>query len=760
MTLQRSFLTLSIKDQVCLTIFILTIFSILVILCLPCSFSYEILREDYKKKKKFFYNEFKKYIEACFFYQGYHLLKYEELIKRMHKQAYKYSTREGIFNYTSEFKKEFTDDYPIKDLRDDIDEDDKNRNDILYYYCFNKEEEKCKAIKELLKEKYDSIYSLLFSTDVYNRFRIPGLYGPIVNKAMSVSVNNSFIFSFDKDIIKNNININFENYIQELMDFIILHLNSYLDFDFFLYESLFSKIEGELNSSSLMSEVENNITNKDKIIFDFAKEKMGYFSSINFANDKSYLSSYNPENDNIYYLELDMPSDFLMNIHQSISVGLDVDFIPLHPDNETLLFSDICLFFLMKQTHDIYTEDAINDLFKKIRKGNITINDCFWDKNIFEKQKIIKEIFDNKEKPFLDRSNKIYQGMFNIGGNNILYYMKYSFPNMNLLYNFQSDYLILDQINFYLFASFKEPIENSNFIWAQYKNLFYLIVILIIYIWLICFAINMLIFYKIIKQITEPIYKLLEAIKTNNIKDETIFKYEYDDIINELFITCKELLTRQIDTSNSLKFSNQFNVLNIGKEEHNLVDKNKYEKNLIINNDLMNRLISEQQNLNDLSDDIDINTDTDIDDCINKENTNKKSTKEDEPNIKENNKEIHCDEKDKINQNKINDEEDKKPYKYLFQLAEYLYYYRCKNEENIVNINISEQIEDKKSKKKVKKKLSKQTNSEYRENISINMFEDKDVTYLWYMEMKKKKNRSFNYEIGDDYEELFTDYND
>ena len=49
--------------------------------------------------------------------------------------------------------------------------------------------------------------------------------------------------------------------------------------------------------------------------------------------------------------------------------------------------------------------------------------------------------------------------------------------------------------------------------------------------------------------------------------------------------------------------------------------------NVCFNNYLMNQLIKEQQNLNDLSGDIDINTDTDIDDCINKENTNKKSTK-------------------------------------------------------------------------------------------------------------------------------------
>ena len=56
-------------------------------------------------------------------------------------------------------------------------------------------------------------------------------------------------------------------------------------------------------------------------------------------------------------------------------------------------------------------------------------------------------------------------------------------------------------------------------------------IILIIYIWIICFIINMIIYCKVAKQITEPIYKLQEAIENNNIKDESVFVYEYDQII-------------------------------------------------------------------------------------------------------------------------------------------------------------------------------------------------------------------------------------
>ena len=54
------------------------------------------------------------------------------------------------------------------------------------------------------------------------------------------------------------------------------------------------------------------------------------------------------------------------------------------------------------------------------------------------------------------------------------------------------------------------------------------------------------------------------------------------------------------------------------------------------------------------------------------------------------------------------------------------------------------------------KKISKKMTEED-ENSKINIFKDKDITYMWYMEAKKKKNKSFNYQISDNYEELFND---
>ena len=110
---------------------------------------------------------------------------------------------------------------------------------------------------------------------------------------------------------------------------------------------------------------------------------------------------------------------------------------------------------------------------------------------------------------------------------------------------------------------------------------------------------------------------------------------------------------------------------------------------------------------------------------------------------------------DNINkQNKIQEEEDKdkRSYKSLFKLAQYLYYYRCKVEENNITININSNADNKKSNiskfnknqgnnQKHKKSLSKVgIIDKNEENISINVLKGKDLTYLWYMEMKKKNN--------------------
>ena len=39
------------------------------------------------------------------------------------------------------------------------------------------------------------------------------------------------------------------------------------------------------------------------------------------------------------------------------------------------------------------------------------------------------------------------------------------------------------------------------------------------------------------------------------------------------------------------------------------------------------------------------------------------------------------------------------------------------------------------------------------------MLRNKNISYLWYMEAKKKMNKSLNYKINTNYDELFNDFN-
>jgi hypothetical protein len=293
--------------------------------------------------------------------------------------------------------------------------------------------------------------------------------------------------------------------------------------------------------------------------------------------------------------------------------------------------------------------------------------------------------------------------------------------------------------------------------------------------------VNLIIFYKIIKRLTEPFKKLLEAVQTSSIKDENTFIYEYDDIINELFITCKELITGKIDKSNNEKGLNNFKILSLPKDSQNDIEENRYVKNLIINNDLMNQLIIQQQTMMDFSKNIQIN------DFNTDNNEGKKNASSNQImnlninnclNLGRNSIKINTINNKKLITNEVKEIEDKQPYQKLFQISQYLYYYQNKTDNNYIQINdntIIEKDESRMSKfsKKYEKKNSFKINEKFfksikrgdskiyedsYKNISINMINNQSLSYLWYMEAKKKNNKSLNYKIGDNFDELFTEY--
>ena len=803
MTLQSQFLTLSMKEQIFIIIIALTLLSVLVILCITCSFSYEILNEDYKQKKLYFYDKYKEYIESCFYVQNFKILQYEEILKRMQTQIWIYHQSTHIYNFQFNFNQndnEIIENFIFIGNEKITSKKTSKNNDVLFFACYYNNgnqiiNQVCNLVNNYLKNNYFTLSSMIMTHDIYNSFRFPGYEKPIFNSPLLVSINSSSIFCFNYSMLNENMKVifgeteidyvKFNTYydlkIKTILSYITNIILFYLPKQFIFFEHLFSKVIEEIRAIFNFTNFNPNDIN---LITEFAKVASGYYSSINYSIGQFYFLSYI---DNTYfYCETNIINDFLSFIHNKLNNYLDISFIPLFSENKTIISPELCIIFLLRQSKYRLSKEEINILLKQIIKGKSTIEDCFLNKNVFKEQIKTKEIFDLNFKSFMDIDNVIMQGLID-EKEHPLYYVKYSYPSYNVLKDFRSDYFLLDQIDFYFFISFKEPIEYTKHILKNNRNYFYLIILIIIKIWMICLCINIIIFNKVIKQLTEPIQNLQDAVESSSIKDESIFEYEYDDIINDLFLTCKELLSGQI-TKNENEKGVKFDILSVPKDKQKDFDTNKYKKNLIINKKIMNQLINQQRNMNDFSKNIKINEELEFNDF--EENIKKEkddnfrhefhdeskpllNTKNNENDNSFNKNEISND----ININKINEEKDRKPYRKLFQISNILYYHINKVEDNrihLLNYNSNDGSKTSKISKinnntneslspnsKLKKKIKKEESIDKSEleNLTINMLNNKNITYLWYMEEKKKKNFSFNYNVNDNYDELFIDNN-
>ena len=805
MTIQSHFLTLSMKEQIFITIIVLTCFSILVILCLTCSFSYEILKEDYKQKKLYFFDKYREYIESCFYVQNFKSLQYEEIIKRMQTQIWLFHQSTQIYNFGSNFNQ--YDNEIIKSFvfsGNGYESITKKKttynNDVLFFVCYYNNgyqviSQMCNLIYNKVKNYYLPLSSMIMTHDIYDSFRLPGYDEPIFSSPMIASINRSSLFSFNSSKIYESLkeilgeteinyfkfNTYYETKIKYILGYVAKIVIFYLSKQINFFEHLFRKVVEEIDTIQNLKTINPNDL---KAVYDFAKATSGYYSSIDYSNEKFTLLSYV---DNAYfYCETNIINDFLYNIHNKLSNYLDISFIPLYSENNTVLSPDLCILFLLKQSKYKLSKEEISSLYKEIIKGKSTIEDCFLNKNTFKEQIKVKEVFDVNFKSFLDIDNVVNQGLIN-GTEYPLYYVKYAYPNYNVLKDFQSDYFLLDQIDYYFFISFKEPVDFANNILKNNRNYFFLIVMIVVYIWIIGLFVNIIIYNKVVNQLIDPIQNLQDAVESSSYKDESIFKYECDDFINDLFSTCKELLNGKNAKNENEKGADKFDILSIPQDKQKTFDKNKYKKNWIINKNIMNQLINQQQNMNDFSKNIEINEELEFN--VFEENNQKEKIDnsphqlqdENMPLLNINNNEINNNNifnKNDININKMNEEKDRLPYRKLFQISNFLYYHINKVEDNRIHLlNYSSNDGSKTSKiskissnnineslninSKLKKKINREESLERTdlENYTINMLNNKNITYLWYMEEKKKKNISFNYNINNNYDELFLDNN-
>ena len=113
---------------------------------------------------------------------------------------------------------------------------------------------------------------------------------------------------------------------------------------------------------------------------------------------------------------------------------------------------------------------------------------------------------------------------------------------------------------------------------------------------------------------------------------------------------------------------------------------------------------------------------------------------------------------------KETEENDREPYRKLFQISDYLLHYKSNIENNKINIvssitkNENQKINSNNSEINYTKN-KKDGKNDNNDNIIINMLDNKNLFYLWYMEAKENNNISINYNMGNNYNELFIEYN-
>ena len=177
------------------------------------SLAYQILKEDFKQKRLYFYEKYKEYIESCFYFQNFCLLQYEELIKRIQLQMREILEVADIYNYTCNINMNNMNKFKIIEFNQDylIDKFEQEDNDYLYYQCLAIEEI-CLLIQKDIILQYNSLSSLLFSHNINKKFNIPMLNNiaimedPVFHEIYSYSM-----FSFNLPKLLKQINKIFGN---------------------------------------------------------------------------------------------------------------------------------------------------------------------------------------------------------------------------------------------------------------------------------------------------------------------------------------------------------------------------------------------------------------------------------------------------------------------------------------------------------------------------------------------------------------------
>ena len=610
MNLKKVFLSLSIKHQISFVISIITLLCLVLILALFSLYGNIIISIRSRARQEYFNERYKLCFDSLIDLQNFLLYQYEQFLAGFNEQLYYF----GIS--LNDFNESFFDDkslpFKIVDYIDNIDniEEDRSITTLKQYYKFNfsKNNDTCKISdidndftknKVFLHNHLDSIKNLKVS------------YLGIGNEGHFIYENyimTSFICKFLltdtpfkiqelKNISNNNITEHFKKRIDEHIEHIEIIFKEYKNGNFklmdILYPDLFLKFGQYLNNT----ETRDNMTN-------YLENFSHYFTFIDYFKEYTFFLSYKNSLIQEYYII----RDYINMIFLKTQNFLNINTIPVFLENNTIFSEELCFSFLFKQiillniSSDInFSEEKLEKIKNSLKVGKSTINDCIlgekYDIDVDENvNSFLKNKFFHRHYSLL---NKRESALIKLSDNPIgerYLGIKYTFPDLSSLIDFNPPFMTLSQLNLYSFMTFYEPTQCIDIMNNYYDICQYFIILLLIYLWILIYIYLRIRLKKLYREVIKPINDLNDKISQLDIREENQLKYEPDDSINELFKLCNELLLGKY--KKKLLHQSEIEIEKMEK------DKNNNFNNLKIDRKIIEEMIQNKDQYNLIQNDI------------------------------------------------------------------------------------------------------------------------------------------------------------
>ena len=610
MSFPGKLLKLSIKKQIIWTITSFSVIASVLMYLIVHLYIFEVKENLIKNYREYYFLRQKEIFQNIITFQNFFLFNYEDTIKSLICQIVLLQEISKFFKAENDFKLVYDYNFEKLDYTNKsyaIYNNESNKDEKIYFMFENETYQTEEELQIFIKMSTKIL-------NVFKSFRIP-YYGDkqlfdgvaiFLNRTKEIySLNNTFLYNFINNEIDGD---NFNEYYTKLTNTIV---NSCTDAinkitsDKSLYPQLTINEE-------LFYLIENY--KKDNNIKIFSK----YSPHIDYKKDLLHFIRIEDENRECF-TTMKLRTNLIDELFLEMIKYFNITTLLMSPDGSSIVNTLSCKAFLVKFEFYYNTLNKINnfDHFKKmIQKNeeqfinkNITIDKCM----LYSENKKVQEYFQKyilQEKKYYFDISGGYNSSFIKGSNATvgerIMVTRYAYPDLFLMERKKPKYLIPSFINIYSFCNFYVPftyIEDKsdylliNFLFITIGNLHF---------WIIIFVIIILICAKISRDITNPLIKLKKAIEQMSFNDETIFEYKDDNIINELFAMCKELVNKDefkksIKEKSFLKEKKLFEESENKKIETDEKNSESYgggNRNLILNNQLFeqNKRISFVEN--------------------------------------------------------------------------------------------------------------------------------------------------------------------